>query len=165
MSKTVWKIPRNLLLPSVLVNFRRRNVDVDIASTKQAFFVLCGRQTWHQAWCFWFILRRGRVKTAHTTRVHVSPGTWGKQLHIQGVRVHRHYTPSAPPLMMDISLATMLHGMTNVDVAIELYNWNWNLLPFFVIFNYVVNTITRCWWCAWWNIESLVSLLNNSPQD
>jgi hypothetical protein len=24
--------------------------------------------------------------------------------------------------MIDISLATMLHGMTNVDVAIELYN-------------------------------------------
>ena len=47
--KNCRKNPRNLLLPSVLVNFRRRNVDVDIASTKQAFFVLWGREASRQA--------------------------------------------------------------------------------------------------------------------
>jgi hypothetical protein len=57
----------------------------------------------------------------------------------------RHSNKHNPRSCDDISLATMLHGMTNVDVVIEWFIWNWELLPFFVIFNYTamhgVNTL------------------------
>lgn len=66
-SKIVEKKTRKLLLSSVLVNFCRRQKNVDIASTKHAFFVLWGREVLRETSRFLFIFRCWRV-TKRLTR-------------------------------------------------------------------------------------------------